>query len=188
MTTVTVDWLNRQANDLLAKAEAMYLTRDRAFRFDGVKLADCGPHVRFHLDGIGVGFELDRAVVGQPLLAHYQVAHEVIHMLAPDRCETGAKMLEEGLATYFSIYGPDFFDMSYRQTLLDWYQSSEVLPNYRDALTAYQQLIALEPNAIVLLREIEPNFYAMTYAQINSVVPQADDELIQLLLSRRKMR
>jgi hypothetical protein len=57
---VTEEWLNQQAQILLGKAEELYLPRDKAFRFDGVKAGDAGPFVRFHLDGIGVGFELDR--------------------------------------------------------------------------------------------------------------------------------
>lgn len=56
---VTEEWLNQQAQILLGKAEELYLPR-KAFRFDGVKAGDAGPFVRFHLDGIGVGFELDR--------------------------------------------------------------------------------------------------------------------------------
>ncbi len=153
-----------------------------------MKAADHGPHVRFHLDGVGVGFELDRDALKDQHLAHYQVAHEVIHMLAPDRDTTdGGIMLEEGLATHFSIYGSDFENPGYRQTLLNWYQTSDGPQNYRDALAAYESLIALEPNAIVLLREKEPNFYAMTFDQVKSVAPKGDDELIKLLLSRRKM-
>jgi hypothetical protein len=143
---------------VLLRAQELYLPRDEAFRFDGARAADCGPHIRFHLDGVGVGFELDRAALNDQHLAHYQVAHEIIHMLAPDRHETGAIMLEEGLATHFSIYGPDFENPGYRQTLIDWFHTPEAPTNYRDALAAFEKLNGTEPNAIILLRKKEPNF------------------------------
>lgn len=109
-------------------------------------------------------------------------------MLAPDRNPTGAIMLEEGLAAYFSIHGPDFEYPDYRQSVIDWYNGPEVTENYRDALVAYEKLIALQPDAIVLLLKKEPHFHAMTFDLVKSVVPDADDELVRLLVSRRKMR
>jgi hypothetical protein len=55
---VSIEWLNFQAESLLQKAEEVYLPRDMAFRFDGVRIHDEGPHIRFHTDGVGVAIEL----------------------------------------------------------------------------------------------------------------------------------
>jgi hypothetical protein len=52
-----------------------------------------------------------------PDQALHQLAHEVIHLLAPHRSPP-AVMLEEGLAVHFSVYAPTFISPTYRRDAL----------------------------------------------------------------------
>ena len=85
-------------------------------------------------------------------IACYQLAHEAIHLLAP-LGGRNANALEEGLATYFSL----------------WYVNEHLGKNVRcnspSYLKAYEkvgELFAIDADAIKKLRCIEPYFYKMT--------------------------
>ena len=60
--------------------------------------------------------------------------------------------------------------------------------NYLDALCVYNELVAIEPNAIVVLRQKEPKFHAMDPSFIMSMIPQVGEELAERLCERRQMR
>jgi hypothetical protein len=122
-----------------------------------------------------------------PDQALHQLAHEVIHLLAPHRSPP-AVMLEEGLAVHFSVYAPTFISPTYRRDALEYLITTPEARNYLDALCVYNELVAIEPNAIVVLRQKEPKFHAMDPSFIMSMIPRVREELAARLCERRQMR
>ena len=85
--------------------------------------------------------------------AYFQLAHEVIHLLAPSGGEN-ANILEEGLATYFShLVMREIFQRS---------DINSVLPSYINACDKVTELLSFDADAIKKLRSVESNFYKMT--------------------------
>ena len=104
-------------NVLLAEAERLYGPRDATYRFAGVRFDPKGPHLRFSPTWDEIWIELSPSTMTYPDQALHQLAHEVIHLLAPDRSPP-AVMLEEGLAVHFSVYAPTFISPTYRHDAL----------------------------------------------------------------------
>jgi hypothetical protein len=168
-------------NVLLAEAERLYGPRDATYRFAGVRFDPEGPHLRFSPTWDEVWIELSHSTMTYPDQALHQLAHEVIHLLAPNRSPPTV-MLEEGLAVHFSVYAPTFISPTYRRDAL------KHLITTLEALCVYNELVAIEPNAIVVLRQKEPKFHAMDPSFIMSMIPQVREELAERLCERRQMR
>jgi hypothetical protein len=179
--------LTDRANSLLGEAEHKYLGRDQNYQFLGITYHQDGPHIRFTPDYRGMHIVLFPSTKQYPDQALHQVAHEVIHLLAPDR-HPPAIMLEEGLATHFSIHAPQFQVPSYREEAPRHIMLEPSAKNFRDALYWFEQLTAIEPNAIVILRSAERNFYSMTPQLIQREIPKVSREFADRLCERRQMR
>jgi hypothetical protein len=134
-----------------------------------------------------IWIELSPSTMTYPDQALHQLAHEVIHLLAPDRSPP-AVMLEEGLAVHFSVYAPSFISPTYRRNVLEYLVTSPEARNYLDALCVYNELVAIEPNAIVVLRQKEPKFHAMDPSFIMCMIPRVRQELAARLCERRQTR
>jgi hypothetical protein len=174
----------QSANALLTKAQELFLKRDESDPFLGVRLDPEGPHLRFEPSGPGVWIELSPSTVQYPNQALHQIAHEVIHLLAPCR-EPPTVMLEEGLAVWFSIYGPEFPSADYRQLAIDDLYRIDGPVNYRDALELYKKA---DPDAIVKLRTREPRLHLLNPNLIQEVLPGTDPSLASRWCERRAMR
>jgi hypothetical protein len=174
-------------NVLLAEAERLYGPRDATYRFAGVHPDRKGPRLRFSPTWDEVWIELSPSTMTYPDQALHQLAHEVIHLLTPDRSPP-AVMLEEGLAVHFSVYAPTFISQTYRRDALKHLITAPEARNYLDALNVYNELVAVEPNAIVVLRQREPKFHAMDPSFIMSMIPRVREELAERLCERRQMR
>ena len=176
-----------QALGLLAEAERLYGPRDATYRFAGVTFDPKGPHLRFTPTWDEIWIVLSPSTIIYPDQALHQLAHEVIHLLAPHRSPP-AVMLEEGLAVHFSVYAPTFIPPTYRLDALKHLSTSPEGRNYLDALCVYNELVAIEPNAIVVLRQKEPKFHAMDPSFIMCMIPRVRPELAARLCERRQMR
>ena len=176
-----------QALGLLAEAERLYGPRDATYRFAGVALDPEGPRLRFSPTREETWIVLSPSTITYPNQALHQLAHEVIHLLAPHRSPP-AVMLEEGLAVHFSVYAPTFIPPTYRLDALKHLSTSPEGRNYLDALCVYNELVAIEPNAIVVLRQKEPKFHAMDPSFIMCMIPRVRPELAARLCERRQMR
>src|SRR4051812_43529612 len=108
-----LDFFNQSANALLTKAQQLFLKREEDDPLLGVRTDPGGPHLRFEPTGPGVWIELSPSAPDYRDQALHQIAHEVIHLLAPIR-NPPAIMLEEGLAVWFSLHGPDFVNSGYK--------------------------------------------------------------------------
>jgi hypothetical protein len=183
----TITFFNQSAVALLAKAQRLFLGRDESDPFLGVRFDPEGPHLRFEPYGPGVWIELSPSTAFHPNQALHQIAHEVIHLLAPNRCPPTI-MLEEGLAVWFSIFGPDFPDPGYKLLAMEHLYAENGPTNYRDALDLYNELLAVNLNAIVEFRTCYPNLASLTPKLICEVIPAIDAGLASRLCERRKMR
>ena len=179
-------WLHK-ANLLLAEAERRYFGRDLNYEFIGVHLDANGPNIRFTPDYSGISIELSPSAMQYPDQALHQIAHEVIHLLAPVR-NPPANLLEEGLAVHFSIYGPEYSDPHYRNDARKWIETRDDAKNFRDALHYFEELTGIEPDAISKLRAIEKDFFSMDANLIRSVNPLVSEDLAKRLCERRQMR
>lgn len=177
-------WLNEKAHELLAVAEATYGARDLSYSFLGVSFDDDGPNIRFTVGCDGLWTELNTGVLqdGREDQALYQIAHEVIHVLAPNQ-KTPTLMIEEALATWFSIHAPIFNWHGYRRAAID-----HLTGNYRDAYVLFQELISRAPDAIVQLRAVRRNFFDMDEQFFLQMLPTVDASLASKLAERRVMR
>jgi hypothetical protein len=181
---IATSWVTWEMRDLLAKAESLFGSRDPAFEFAGVAFSSEGPTTRCSPCETRICLELSSAALLNPHQLRYQGAHEVIHILAPSK---SAPMLEEGLAVWFAINGPNYGD-SYPTMALNHLQTEPSEKNYADALALYNEVELLEKNCVARLRKREPSFVQMTPDLIRSVLPAIDEPLANRCCERRKMR
>jgi len=173
---------------LLSKAETMFGLRDTRFQFLGIRFEDDGPCIRFDAhSSFGIHIALKSIAAADEHMAIYQLAHEVIHLLAPERSPP-AFMIEEGLAVWFSIHGPDYPDPSYRQKCIEYVRTNSDAKNYRDALAIYEEIKEIEPEAIMKLRKKRANFFDMDAEFIRQMIPDIGADLADRAFERRTMR
>jgi hypothetical protein len=187
MTEPTIDQYNKSAKALLLKAEQLFSKREEAEPFLGVRLHPDGPHLRFEFAGPGVWVELSPSTLQNSDQALHQIAHEAIHLLAPTRSPTTI-MLEEGLAVWFSLHGPEFSDTRYQLAAITHIYAIGGPVNYRDALDLYNELLAVDRNAITTLRARESRLWSLTPNLIQEILPAIDANLASRLCERRQMR
>ena len=185
---VNIHAMHALARDLLSKAETMFGPRDTRFQFLGILIEDDGPRIRFNAHGgFGVYIALKSIASADEHMAIHQLSHEIIHLLAPER-NPPAFMIEEGLAVWFSIHGPDYPNPSYRQKCIEYFKTETEAKNYKDALAIYEKIKEIEPEAIMKLRSKRANFFDMDAEFIRQTIPDIDAELADRAFERRPMR
>jgi hypothetical protein len=137
---------------MLHEIEGLYGRRDMSWTPIGVEFGPETPQLWFPGNCKNIAIQLAPNARWDNVLACYQLAHECVHLLAPDGRD-GAPVLEEGLAT---VYSEDYIARNFNRAGLTNFQS------YADAATKVRQLLALNPDAIKALRQIEPCFKQMT--------------------------
>jgi len=183
---IDADWMTKFAKKILRDAERKYLPRDNSYQFFGCRLAPKGPNIRFHDEFTGFWIELSSSASNNKDRLHYQIAHEAIHCLAPVR-NPPAKMIEEGLAVWFSLDNPTFSG-NYRELAVEELRTLPINANYLEARNCFLELTAVDPNAIRVLRKKQPNFFDMTPAFIKKMIPSVTDDLAERLCEEREMR
>jgi hypothetical protein len=182
---IATSWVTWEMRDLLTKAENLFGPRDPVFEFAGVAFSSEGPQTRFSPCETRVCVELSSAALPYPNQLRYQGAHEVIHILAPSK--PPAPMLEEGLAVWFAINGPNYGN-SYPSIAISHLQTEPSAKNYADAFALYNEVELLEKHCVARLRKREPSFVKMTPDLIRSVSPNINEKLANRCCERRKMR
>ncbi len=98
--------LTTRLGQALKMAEELYGRRDHGWTLLGVEFSDNGqPQVWYPGSGEGrsnVVIQLTEGAAKDYTVAMFQLAHEVVHVLSPNGTR-GATVLEEGLASYFSL-------------------------------------------------------------------------------------
>lgn len=154
----TYSWtLGTRMGQFISETETLYGARDTTWTLLGIEFNEGRPNIRFS------GYPARRQIIirlGEKAFesapqAIYQLAHECIHLLAPV-VNGEAPVLEEGLAT---VYSEDKVQSLYPSPQ-DAIRTS--LQIYIDAAARVRELLQIEPDAIRLLRAVEPDFYRMT--------------------------
>lgn len=181
-------WLKSQVRPLIARAEERFGARDYHWAIDdNVSFTSHGPNTRLSYQPTCiVSIELHEGCRFFPDQAMFQLAHEVVHTLAP--CLPPALMIEEASATEFSISEPSYFGPNYRQEARAHTLNTPGSENYRDALLLFEEFSAIYPDAIRQLRQREPYFVRFTPELIREVLPRIPIDLAKRACERRKMR
>ncbi|WP_149867283.1 hypothetical protein [Solirubrum puertoriconensis] len=113
--------------------------------------------------------------------AVFQLSHEMLHVLVTDGQTKTTNNLEEGVATHFSVLMTEDY-------ALDRAYAERIIPNtaYAHPHKLIQELLAIEPDAIVRLRKVQPNLGLVTAddfdkAGLHSVPAALIQELIKLI-------
>lgn len=180
--------LGAVAERLLALAEQRFGPRVPGWRFLGVFFDADGPCIAFPSQARDeIEMRVTFACRTNADLAGFQIGHEVIHMLSPDR-HPPASMLEEGIATLFSLEGPAFLSPTYRTFAIHYLATHPHVHHYNEALGLVRQVLAIQPDAVRELRRHEPRLHAYTADFITHHLPRVPRALATSLMERRRMR
>lgn len=149
--------LTSRIGDMLWKAEQLFGARDLNWTILGAEICQTSNvplnwYPRCNDGCKDIVFQLVPPADKDVVRANYQLAHEVIHALAPSLDPT-TNVLEEGLATWFSV---EYTKKNFGIEILPEYDS------YREAYKYVYEMLSQDPSVIMRLRAIEPSFRCMT--------------------------
>jgi hypothetical protein len=169
--------LTRQLGLFLDKAEALFGPRNTSFTLLGIEFHN-GPNRVIYPNGKQIIIQLTKEAHGNHDRALFQLAHETVHVLAPVDVGTST-VLEEGLATYFSLTAPDFADPTYAQrseaTLTGKFRA------YGDALNDVRALLRVDPTVIARIRKPNELFASITPSRLCEAAPHCSTEVADRL-------
>jgi hypothetical protein len=155
----TFTWtIATRISDALAEAERLYGPRDQRYFFAGHEFHDGHPRVWFPRPG-HVVMQLNAAHRDDFPRLVFELAHEVIHLLAPS---ARANNLEEGLAVAFS----EAYTLRETGRVVPF-----DIPSYAAARDAVKRLLALDGDCIKRVRATTPRFSRITSRQLLEAAP-----------------
>lgn len=140
--------LPSRMGQMLNQVETLYGSRDTSWAILGVEIGGDIPHLWYPGNRNHVLVQLGITALDDHYQACYQLAHETIHLLSP----TGtahAPVIEEGLAT---VYSDDYMKSEFNLT---WCPD---VASYASAASLVRELLAVNQNAIRILRTKTPSF------------------------------
>jgi hypothetical protein len=159
---ITTSWSDL-TSALLEDAEAEYGPRDPRWFFTGIQFWDEGYPATNYPGGrpFHVGISLTREAATNPKLAYYQLAHEIVHVLGPSETFAPANVLEEGMAYRFQ----DGVNVARGLGM------TNPIASYVDARAALDAMLAIEPNAVRIIRAVHPDVRNVTAAELMQLIP-----------------
>ena len=151
---------------MLAESRAMFGEEDTQYKVIDISFWDNLPEAHYadqnNLSKIDIKLSMD-AIDNEPQ-ACYQLAHESIHLISPNRRLDGEFIevtnLEEGLATYFAgYYMAKFFNDE------TWRPAND---KYRDALDIVKKMLSINSGIIRILRKKQPIISKITMSDLLS--------------------
>jgi hypothetical protein len=164
--------LTTRLGHMLHEVESCYGSRDKDWTILGVEFGQDVPQLWYPGNRRHVAIQLAQNAIESELLACYQLAHETVHLLAPGG-RPPAPVIEEGLATVFS---EDYVAREFGASSLT------NMAAYVRAATLVRQLLAIDPQAIIKLRAVEPAFRLFNADSFSYAAIEAPAELIEALL------
>lgn len=160
---------------ILKDAENLYGERDRSFNILGVEMCDQEQPQTWYpgsWDGQkNVIIQITKDCETNLKKAIFQVSHEVIHCLCP-KPGRHANVLEEGLATLFSMYESIKFGTGYNPGSL----------LYISAMEKAEELLSYDETIIKNARMMEPDISLITKEMLLGLHPSIKDDLLEILL------
>jgi hypothetical protein len=140
-----------------------------------VEFEATGPRIWYPWDRRHIVIQLNTRCMTDWYEAHFQLAHECIHLLSPTG-RNDSNILEEGLATSFSL--------DYMKRNLGRPDYGITDHRYISAVTHFSALMTIQPDAIRELRELEPTISRIDANTIIQRYPDIDPLLAETLASR----
>ena len=171
------------ANNLLREAERLFGPMQSEFRYIGVEYGDVDCPKTWYPQNTSVSILIMKQLSESPSWFNmvYQVSHEVIHVL----CSRGGRQathLEEGLATWFSVYGClSVLGDVQNQIYTAIHHPHSLNAKYREAYSDYLLLINLVPDAIKMLRQHKPILSDLTIEEAGKILPEVDEYMVEKL-------
>jgi hypothetical protein len=151
--TGTTSWtLTTQLGALLHEAETRFGPRDKNWTILGIEYCGDTPMIWYPGNRSNISIMLTENAREDPSRAMFQLAHEVIHLLAPTGDSNRAPVIEEGLASIFAR------EISDRHGLNIHAHDAR----YLYAVSKVEPLLKANADAVRQLRDSEPNFSAFT--------------------------
>lgn len=153
--------------DMLSAAEELFGERNKEYTILGVELAQIDqPQIWFPGSCNHVIIQVTEDCINDMDKAIFQVAHEAVHCLCPKQGKVS--ILEEGLATYFSMFYTKKQDISYIE-----------LPQYQYAYKLSCQLLKYDSEIIKKARRFVPDISNIDKKLLLSICPNIDHALAE---------
>jgi len=167
---------------MLSLAENRFGKRDRTHTILGVEFVDGIPQCWYPGNCGNVVVQLSIQCLREPDRACFQLAHEVIHLLAPSGGRN-ANVLEEGLATHFqSWYMANHYPPDWPRSGLDW--NAFECQSYVLAKGLVEELLILDPGIVRSIREREPMLSRVTSEMLTGRCAEVSRETADALTRR----
>mgnify|MGYP000765033476 CR=1 FL=1 len=157
--------------DMFCEAEKLFGSRDKEYTILGIEFANIEqPQIWYPGNCNHVIIQVTKDCSNNMEKAIFQVAHEAIHCLCPNP-KKKATVLEEGLATYFSMY--------YTHTHKIYYNIDN--PQYQIAYDLCSKLLNYDFELVKKARIIEPDISFINKEILLSICSNIDHTLIDEL-------
>ena len=161
---------------LLALAEERFGPRDSDYCLLGIEFAATGPQVWYPGNRKHIVIQLSLNSLTNVHSALYELSHECVHLLSPTGTKS-ANVLEEGLATLFSV------EQMEKYYGVGWW-SEKRNHAYFEAAAKVGELLALDNNVILQLRQEEATISSITSEMILRYCPAVSLELAERLSAK----
>ena len=160
--------------DMLNEAEALFGERDKRYTILGIELANIKqPQIWYPNDCNHVIIQVTEDCSNNMERAIFQVAHEAIHCLCPNP-KKKTTILEEGLATYFSMY--------YTRKRKIYYNIDNL--QYQKPYEFCSKLLNYDSELIKKARIIEPDISFINKEILLNICPKIDHTLLDELTKK----
>ena len=160
--------------DMLNEAEALFGERDKRYTILGIELANIKqPQIWYPNDCNHVIIQVTEDCSNNMERAIFQVAHEAIHCLCPNP-KKKTTILEEGLATYFSMY--------YTRKRKIYYNIDNL--QYQKPYEFCSKLLNYDFELIKKARIIEPDISFISKEILLNICPKIDHTLLDELTKK----
>ena len=163
--------------EMLCEAENLFGRRGTKYEFLGIEHHDKGPSIWFPDEN-----RIEKFIIQLNFNIHdnslcYQLAHETLHSLAPQRIED-TNNFEEGIAVYFSGY--------YIKKIMKLNWTPSIKHNYKEVFQRVKSLINSNSKSFRRLKRIRENNEGLSFSKLNdkqlrSVFPKAKRNDIRYL-------
>ena len=171
------------ANEYISIAQEEFGPMCSEWHYVGVEINNMAPHLRYYPETESVSISLSKKIIADETQLHFQLSHEVCHLLYPTMSLNGIReattVLNEGISTYFSVWAAGrFCPQEYLINNLEQHS-----PHYFRAMAAVHELLKNDQDAIKRLRLLEPKLNKLNHHHFEQAELLASEVLISELLS-----
>lgn len=167
--------LASRLGDMLYLAEDLLGPRDLTYTILGIEIGPDNPRLWYPGNRHSVIVQLAPSAATDAAMACYQLAHETVHLLAPNGGGS-ATNLEEAVACYFAAY---FMKSRFAQPA--WHPD---IPSYSRALSVISQRMDADVRCIKRLRSRHLSFSDIKKEQLLSEFPDLGSGDLDFLLAK----